>query len=107
MRSIIIICCFITANPVKAQMPDSVKNFIGKALNLMEQHSVFSAGLNWKNIRDTANALSKMQQPSGKRHRAFSMPSMHLAINMAGWFLETRNTVTRLSGQIPAVYPKT
>ncbi|MBK6634781.1 MAG: hypothetical protein IPG38_11090 [Chitinophagaceae bacterium] len=59
MRSIIIICCFITANPVKAQMPDSVKNFIGKALNLMEQHSVFSAGLNWKNIRDTANALSK------------------------------------------------
>jgi carboxyl-terminal processing protease len=52
---------FFTA--ATAQVPDSVKVFTDSALNLMQQHSVFSSKVNWKQVRDsvqlmTANARS-------------------------------------------------
>lgn len=43
----------------KAQQPDSVRKFIDSALRIMEQNSVFSKRVNWKNIGDTVYAITK------------------------------------------------
>ncbi|MBK7124076.1 MAG: hypothetical protein IPH68_15600 [Chitinophagaceae bacterium] len=88
--------------PVKAQMPDSVKNFIGKALNLMEQHSVFSAGrLNWKICKDTANALSinatTFRSGTGHSDAFNALGDKH------GWLVWRREYRNRLFGRIPYI----
>lgn len=59
MRSIIIIIALVSSLQVKAQQPDSVRKFIDSALSTMQRNSVYAARLNWKNIRDTAYALTK------------------------------------------------
>jgi len=47
----------ISLHEANAQ-PDSVRRFVDSALNLMQQHSMFSKKLNWKIIRDSAAQLS-------------------------------------------------
>ena len=62
MRSIMAILFCLSALQLKAQQPDSVKIFVDSALNCMQRNSVFAKNLNWKNIRDTAHALTEHAQ---------------------------------------------
>ncbi len=62
-----------------AQRPDSVSRFVDSAINIMERHSMFSKGVNWKSVREKAAHLSSNAQTYGE-----TVPALHYAFNALG-----------------------
>ena len=51
------ILCYTTC--VKAQRPDSVKRYIDSAVQLFKAHSLYASSVNWVQVQDSVNLLSK------------------------------------------------
>ena len=50
----------------KAQRPDSVQRFIDSAIHIMQQHSMFASGVNWKAVKDSVYHLAKAAKTYGE-----------------------------------------
>jgi hypothetical protein len=58
-RTFIAVLLLISTANLSAQQPDSVRIFIDSALHVMQNNSVFSKQVNWKNIAATIHRMSK------------------------------------------------
>ncbi|RYZ27362.1 MAG: hypothetical protein EOO10_12950 [Chitinophagaceae bacterium] len=63
----------------KAQRPDSVQRFVDSAINIMQQHSMFSSNVNWKTVRDSVHHLTKEAKTYAETATA-----LHYAFNKLG-----------------------
>ncbi|ULQ56861.1 S41 family peptidase [Flavihumibacter rivuli] len=72
-------CLFIGSLSVSAQVPDSVKTFVDSALNLMEQRSIYSANVNWAEMRSNV-----YKEIAGSKSYQDAYPSLIKAFNALG-----------------------
>lgn len=69
----------LTCFAAKAQRPDSVQHFIDSAINIMQQHSMFSSKVNWKKVKDSVDRLAKEAKTYAE-----TAPALHYAFNQLG-----------------------
>lgn len=55
----VIFSFFIFCSIGSAQQPDSVRFYLDSALNIMQNHSMFSKNIDWKTVRDSAHLLAR------------------------------------------------
>lgn len=79
MRSLVLSLLLVSSFMVRAQSPDSVRVFIDSALNIMQQHSMFTKNVDWKTVRDSAHALSR----NSVTYRD-AVPAVQYAFNQLG-----------------------
>jgi len=95
LRKLLFFLTFFSLLASANAQPDSVRRFVDSALNLMQQHSMYSQKLNWKTIRDSTAKLA-----AGVQTYSETLPALQYAFNSLGdkhgWLViddkEYRNT---------------
>lgn len=77
--SALLMVLLIKTSLLQAQVPDSVQLFVDSTLNVMQQHSVFSHTVNWKQVRDSVQLMTAQARTCKDVH-----PALQYAFNKLG-----------------------